>query len=398
MKRLFCLLLVVALAFGAAPLGASAASAANGSVALQLNNDGAAELIDADGAVRAVSDPASSDAGSFKFEAAPDQTLYLCLGVSDGGDTSMLWNDSVGDLTGAASPGELADQELFKLKVSRDGDGARLVRVSQYNERAIGGSARSAWLKIDIAASDSIDEQKAVVDLTFTARDDDENGKWEKGDYALLRLTLWIGSAVEEGGDALRAAGDSFVYKPDSNSENIVTWEDVASLSFSASDDAKKFYARLSTKHDPIYAAYEDSADLYFRNFTGAPTISASSRATLTLYYPWEDGGPDPAACHVYLADADGSLRDVTKLFTYIGEDEDGSAVNGWRIRTRTLGCYIITDRALDLTLQQEQAVQTQPETVSVSEQASVPPASENAAALPFDINRNAKPIPNTGI
>lgn len=74
------------------------------------------------------------------------------------------------------------------------------MRVSQYNERAIGGSARSAWLKIDIAASDSIDEQKAVVDLAFTARDDDENGKWEKGDYALLRLTLWIGSAVEEGG------------------------------------------------------------------------------------------------------------------------------------------------------------------------------------------------------
>lgn len=73
-------------------------------MALQLNNDGAAELIDADGAVRAVSDPASSDAGSFKFEAAPDQTLYLCLGVSDGGDMSMLWNDSVGDLTGVASP------------------------------------------------------------------------------------------------------------------------------------------------------------------------------------------------------------------------------------------------------------------------------------------------------
>ena len=44
MKRLFCLLLVVVLAFGAAPLGASAASAANGSVALQLNNDGAAEF------------------------------------------------------------------------------------------------------------------------------------------------------------------------------------------------------------------------------------------------------------------------------------------------------------------------------------------------------------------
>ncbi len=398
MKQLICLLLVVVLAFGAAPLGAAAASAANGSVALQLNNDGAAELVDAGGVVRAVSDPASADAGGFKFEAAPDQTLYLCLGASDGDDTSMLWNDSVGDLTGAASPGELADQELFKLKVSRDGNGARLVRVSQHNERSIGGSARSAWLKISIAASDSIDEQKAVVDLTFTARGDDEDGKWEKGDYALLRLTFWIGSAVEEGGDALRAAGDSFIYKPDANAENMVVWEDVASLSFSASDDAKKFYARLSTKHDPIYAAYEDSADLFFRNFTGAPTISASSRATLTLYYPWEDGGPDPAACHIYLTDANGSLRDVTKLFTYIGEDEDGSVVNGWRIRTRTLGCYIITDRALDLTAQQEEDIQTQPKTSSAPEQVSAQSASADAAALPFDINHNAKPIPNTGI
>ena len=67
MKRLFCLLLVVVLAFGAAPLGASAASAANGSVALQLNNDGAAELIDADGAVRAVSDPVHAPIGTIIF-------------------------------------------------------------------------------------------------------------------------------------------------------------------------------------------------------------------------------------------------------------------------------------------------------------------------------------------
>lgn len=397
MKRLFCLLLVVVLAFGAAPLGAFAASAANGSVAIQLNNAGSAELIDADGTVCAVSDTASADAGNFKFEAAPDQTLYLCLGAVDGGDSSMLWNDSVGDLTGAASPGELADQDLFKLKVSRDGGGARLVRVSQYNQRAIGGSARSAWLKINIAASDSIDEQKAVVDLTFTARDDDENGKWEKGDYALLRLTFWIGSAVEEGGDVERAVGDSFIYKPDSNAENTVTWEDVASLSFSASDDAKKFYARLSTKHDPAYAAYEDSADLFFRDFAGAPTISASSRATLTLYYPWEGDGPDPATCHIYLTDADGSLRDVTKLFTYIGEDEDGSAVNGWRMRTRTLGCYIIADRALDLTARQEQAAETQSDISSALEQTAAQPA-QTGMAQPFDINRNAKPIPNTGI
>ena len=118
----------------------------------------------------------------------------------------------------------------------------------------------------------------------------------------------------------------------------------------------------------------------------------------MTLYYPWEDGGPDPAACHIYLTDANGSLRDVTKLFTYIGEDEDGSVVNGWRIRTRTLGCYIITDRALDLTAQQEEDIQTQPKASSAPEQVSAQSASADAAALPFDINRNAKPIPNTGI
>ena len=77
MKRLLCLLLALLAALAAGTASAGAASSGNGSVAVQLNRGGEAELVDGDGVAVASSGPASCDAGNYTFEVAPGQTVYL---------------------------------------------------------------------------------------------------------------------------------------------------------------------------------------------------------------------------------------------------------------------------------------------------------------------------------
>lgn len=75
-----------------------------------------------------------------------------------------------------------------------------------------------------------------MADLTFSARKDGD--RYGTGDYALLRLTLWIASEEASGGDADLEAGEGVVYRPVSNDKNTAEWEGIASVSFSASNDA----------------------------------------------------------------------------------------------------------------------------------------------------------------
>ena len=344
-----------------------------------MNRGGEAELVDGDGNTIATSGPTSCDAGNYTFDVAPGQTVYLCLGESGSADTTALWDVSAEAMGAAATADELADGGLFRLKADKSGPGGSLLKIKQYGEKSLGDSPRSSWLRIEIAESEAVEEQKAVADLTFSARK--ESSTFETGDYALLRLTLWIASEEASGGDADLEAGDGVVYKPVANDKNTAEWEGIASVSFSASDDADKFYAKLSTKADPeIYKLYGDpaDADLYFRDFTGALAADSTSRATLVLYNPWEDEDyqPDPDSCHIYQVAADSSLSDITGIFTYLAHDEDGNEVNGWRTRTRTLGRYVISDVELDLSAAPGPA----PEIPEIS------------------VNANRKAIPNTGL
>ena len=167
---------------------------------------------------------------------------------------------------------------------------------------------------------------------------------------------------------------------PDKNDTYTLIWgDDRAAVKFEADDDAKKFYARLSTSNmSDIYAEYGDpvDADLWFYDFVGHPTVPATSKATLTLGIPWdedEDYTPDPENCFIYEVDADGYLVDVTSKFSY---SEDDQEIPGWSIRTRQLGTYIVSDTELDVTVDE-------PET---SEPADVETPTNNG-----------KDIPNTG-
>ena len=64
MKRLLCLLLALLAALAAGTASAGAASSGNGSVAVQLNRGGEAELVDGDGIAVASSGPATVITGS----------------------------------------------------------------------------------------------------------------------------------------------------------------------------------------------------------------------------------------------------------------------------------------------------------------------------------------------
>lgn len=321
----------------------------------------------------------------------PDQTIYLKL------MGAQLLKDS--DLTAGALVNDsnlLADKDIFKLKVKKDGDGKSLIReVSQVREKKDANGNRCGWLKIVVAPSDLTDEQKAELRLTFTARNDNADAGWTKGDYACVDLNLWIDNPVEAGDDYDADPGDQFVYKPISNENNELTWDDVATLMFTADDDASKFYAKLSTKADEdVYQRYPD-AELFFRNFTGTPDISAASRATLTLLNPWTHDdyvSVNPRNCHIYTKDADGELSDVTSLFTYLETDEEGNEVDGWRIKTRMLGSYVISDIPLDTDADEnpKSGTAAQPETAEFTGR-----FHKDADLDP--ITNNTKPNPPTG-
>ena len=169
---------------------------------------------------------------------------------------------------------------------------------------------------------------------------------------------------------------------PDANDTNTLIWgDDRAALKFEADDDAKKFYARLSTSNmSDIYAEYGDpvDADLWFYNFVNNPTVPATSKATLTLGIPWDDDDdytPDPENCFIYELGADGYLTDVTSKFTYSEDDEE---IPGWSIRTRQLGTYIVSDTELDVAVDE-------PET---SEPADVETPTNNGKDIPNKIGR----------
>ncbi|MFR9189503.1 MAG: hypothetical protein ACLVL7_04040 [Anaerotruncus massiliensis (ex Togo et al. 2019)] len=229
--------------------------------------------------------------------------------------------------------------------------GGSLLKIKQYGEKSLGNGPRSSWLRIEIAESEAVEEQKAVADLTFSARKDGD--RYGTGDYALLRLTLWIASEEASGGDADLEAGEGVVYRPVSNDKNTAEWEGIASVSFSASNDADKFYAKLSTRIDPdIYGLYGDpaDADLYFET-SPARSRPTPPRATLILYNPWEDEDHQP--------DPPGAISTSWRRTEPSATSPASSPISTVRTATRstagapapTLGCYIISDVALDVSV-----------------------------------------------
>lgn len=310
----------------------------------------------------------------------PGQTFYIWLGEDGESYPTITNNDTT------VYPEDLADKDLWKIKLDKSGDGANLIEsITQVSNKSItlpghqdsdtkNRTDRGSWLKVNLKDSLTTEELKAKIVVTFTAKKDavDEDGKkntnlpksdsdYLSGDKAELLIELWINNTKIKGTDADVDGGDRIYFDPTSGDENIMTWNDeddeIASLQFDADSDTEEFYARLSTKVDnSIYSKYGDpvNADLFFFDFVSNPKLPSTSRAVLTLGYPWDDDDdskddeylPDPAQCYIYLVDSEGFLQDVTSQFTYSEDDYD---IAGWSAHVRQLGTYVISDVKLDI-------------------------------------------------
>lgn len=317
----------------------------------------------------------------------PASTFYVP--ISPAMDTQIKVGDDV-DFTVE----DLVDTKNFKFDVDKDAGSKLISKISVVDDKKLGSMERTAYLKFELKDVTDTDEHKSTGTITFKAKNyklagckpgsktessGANDAKWTDNYEVTFKYNLWI-SNEKKGNDDNPDVGDRVYMDPDKNDTNTLIWgDDRAALKFEADDDAKKFYARLSTSNmSDIYAEYGDpvDADLWFYDFVGHPTVPATSKATLTLGIPWDDDDdytPDPENCFIYELDADGYLTDVTSKFTYSEDDEE---IPGWSIRTRQLGTYIVSDTELDVTVDE-------PET---SEPADVETPTNNG-----------KDIPNTG-
>mgnify|MGYP001384009439 FL=1 len=251
---------------------------------------------------------------------------------------------------------DITDNDNFSFKLDRDKNGKLLDSVSFVSKR-FDGQDRKDYIKVDLEESNMTEDKKLTFDVYFKAKHSEE-GKWGSGDRVNIRFEMWVNNDVEDGEDADFEVGEDIVFNPISNETNIITWGDnydVASLKFEANDDADKFYAKLSTKSNAqIYRDYGDpaDADLFFRTFVGSPSIDSTSRATLTLYNPWsqdddDDYDVDPYDVYIYEVDS-GELTDISDRFIYVDGDDTETGTDGWQIKIRTLGNYVLSDTPLD--------------------------------------------------
>ena len=312
---------------------------------------------------------------------APDTTFYVPVGGNEE-DTIMLDDGKQVQIK------YLVDKDFFKFSPDKDTNGKLVKSITLVTDKGFDGFYRNAYIKFVLADITDTDEHKTDGTIEFKAKKtaaDDKDVKdktkntYEKDSKLVWDYKLWVTNEAV-GNDDNPDVGDRVYMDPDKNETNTLVWgDDRAALKFDSDDDARKFYARLSTSNmSDIYAEYGDpvDADLWFYDFVGHPTVPATSKATLTLGIPWDDDDdytPDPENCFIYELDADGYLTDVTSKFTYSEDDEE---IPGWSIRTRQLGTYIVSDTELDVTVDE-------PET---SEPADVETPTNNG-----------KDIPNTG-
>ena len=292
---------------------------------------------------------------------------------------------------------ELGDTDLFKWSFDKDGDGSKLIKsITVVNDKKLDqytGSGRTSYLKVVTNQTFDDGEKKAKVDVEIKPKKSKGTdydyvfgaGTVDTSKKATFTMTFWVSNAEVDGEDADVETGDGFVFNPTDNENNTIVYgDDRAAIYFSADDDASKFYAKLSTKSmSDIYVEYGDpvDADLWFYDFVGNKTIPSTSRATLTLGIPWDEDDdyvPDPTNVYIYELDADGTLIDVTDKFTYSEDNDSTTGIEGWSIKTRTLGTYIVSDTELDLD-------------VVISSSEDEAPASSSSST---DDNKG---IPNTG-
>ncbi|MBC8586467.1 hypothetical protein [Youxingia wuxianensis] len=292
---------------------------------------------------------------------ASDNTFYIPMTAFD---TITLENGgAVSAGTAAVIQAALADSDIttFSKKYEEGGKAVASIKRDEYKINGVRTDAIEIALKEDLTD----EETKVEVELRFNFRKNvsmnlANSSAIEKGTKATATLVFYVENG-EMRLDDTATVGTSGVYaKAEKNEDNSLEWEDnnntIAKLEFSANDDPDAFYPRMTTSWelaigDTINNKNFEGTDAVVRAFRAAPVeIPCTSRASFYLYMPAEFGDDvDPADVAIYEV-KDNEFVDVTSKFEYVETDEDGNDVDGFLTRTRTLGVYVICEKAVEET------------------------------------------------
>ncbi|RGX54354.1 hypothetical protein DWV16_14360 [Anaerotruncus sp. AF02-27] len=215
---------------------------------------------------------------------------------------------------------------------------------------------RYSYLAVELNDMTGSDEYKVQMDVTFTGKSSkdanykefpligapNDKFKFAKGDKLTLSTSFFVANKTESGDDASITVGKKgLTIKPVKNETNEINFENdsdaLATLTFKATSNPDKFYAKLSTKWTSDLLAKFKNTDAVIRKFSAA-TIDSTSRATLALANPFDPDDYDVDRVYIYSVGANNKLTNVTSKFTY-NEDDDT-----FETKTRTLGTWIISD------------------------------------------------------
>ncbi|MBC8586469.1 hypothetical protein [Youxingia wuxianensis] len=299
--------------------------------------------------------------------ATSDITLYIP--VSQITASFVAADDSA--LTGTGVTAKLADilsdGDLVRFSKKFE-EGGKAVKSVKWVEEKVAtaegtGTGRAYYIEIKLNEDLTDEETKVELKYTFTTKENIEG----KTGYAIkkgAKLTGDVVFYVENGemrlDDTATVGASGYYAKAEKNEDNSLEWEDnnntIAKLEFSANDDPDAFYPRMTTSWelaigDSINNKNFEGTDAVVRAFRAAPVeIPCTSRASFYLYMPAEFGDDvDPADVAIYEV-KDNEFVDVTSKFEYVETDEDGNDIDGFLTRTRTLGVYVICEKAVEET------------------------------------------------
>lgn len=315
---------------------------------------------------------------------SPGQTIYYALP-----ETMAAWVDSASNFrlsTRKTSNGKLIKSIKLVEKKLTGASGAQTIYIPNQQDptgkdyAAYKTSERRAYLAVELADTAVPEEAKVQFTATFTAKKPVvlcygkrkvSEGEFEKvqtvndngttvntlkylrffdcrqNDKLTLTGNLYVANPQEEGDATVEVGSKGVTIKPERNSVNEITFEGadtVATLTFRANNNPRKFLARLTTSWPNAALSNKfRSTDAVIRKFSPA-TIDATSRATLSLNNPFAYDDVDPEDVYIYTADSKGNLKDITRT-VYYNSDEDA-----FELQTRTLTTYIISDKRVKTT------------------------------------------------
>lgn len=309
----------------------------------------------------------------------PGQTIYYALP-----ETMAAWVDSTSNFrlsTRKTSNGKLIKSIKLVEKKLTGTSGASTIYIPNQQDptskdyASYKTSERRTYLAVELADTAVPEELKVQFTAAFTAKKPvvlcygkrkvsegetetvkttNENGAYvstlkylrffdgKQNDRLTLTGNLYVANPQEEGDATVTVGSKGVMIKPERNSVNEITFEGedtIATLTFRANNNPRKFLARLTTSWPTTALSNKfRNTDAVIRKFSPA-TIDATSRATLALANPFAYDEVDPEDVYIYTADSKGNLKDITRTVNY-NEDEDT-----FKIQTRTLTTYIISDK-----------------------------------------------------